>query len=201
MPSAKEVVSSYLKVSTDLQQPSVIEREHEEMRVLTMGEAVARRLKSIKQPQKMFNFALALDEAKLPDLSEKAYELLKGMGYDDKGKQIVSAKSIVSSYLKISGGSVAWEAKVRAAMTAKGWKIHKGSMGPKGNYFAVVDRNGKPVNDNSYKSQHQAFMDAAFILGLASTSIKHDKEILVPNEEVASLKISDTNRKYFWPIL
>lgn len=79
--------------------PSAKEMEHEVMRIETMGpEKVLRRLKTIKNPQKLFNFALALKDAGMGDASEQAYEKLDTLGYPTKAA-MASAKNVVAMFL------------------------------------------------------------------------------------------------------
>lgn len=70
----------------DLHEPTDQEREHEYMRIRTLGhDQLITRLFRIEDPQKMFAFAKALHSAKYDDLEELAYERLESMGWDRTG--------------------------------------------------------------------------------------------------------------------
>ena len=71
-----------------LTHPSEKEMDHEKMRIQSMGEKVVRRLKTIKKPQKMFNFALALEDENFHTEAKQAFDKLKEMGYDHRGRKV-----------------------------------------------------------------------------------------------------------------
>lgn len=76
------------------------ERAHEEMRIRNakakgagkFAEAMRRRMKAIKDPQKMYNFAEALHREGALHLAQNARGKLRSMGYDERGKPVKKAE-------------------------------------------------------------------------------------------------------------
>ncbi len=73
----------------DLPEPSKRTIEHERMRIETMSdEALETRLYKITNPMKLYAFAKMLEEYGLDDIAETAWELLRDMGWNKKGKWV-----------------------------------------------------------------------------------------------------------------
>ncbi len=72
-----------------LRRPTDAEWNHEKFRITHMNErALSNRVWKIGQAQKMYNFALALEDENYHDLARMAYDKLLGMGYDVGGRKL-----------------------------------------------------------------------------------------------------------------
>jgi hypothetical protein len=72
-----------------LREPKPGEVEHERMRVATLGDRkLATRLGKITNPQKLFAFAQALDDAGNYRLAQMAWAKLADLGWDSSGEPI-----------------------------------------------------------------------------------------------------------------
>lgn len=71
-----------------LNDPTPKELDHEEMRIKSMGERVAQRIKTIRKAKKMFAFALALEIQGMNELANQAYKKLREMGFTHTGRPV-----------------------------------------------------------------------------------------------------------------
>ena len=75
----------------DLSDPTTEEWEHEKSRIHSMDDSkLMTRMGRIRNPQKMFNFGVVLEDEGKDALAQKAYTLLEGMGWDNEGKWLAS---------------------------------------------------------------------------------------------------------------
>ena len=80
----------------NLRKPTEKERDHETMRIDNAidkygslndaKESMRSRISKIKDPQKMYNYALELENENIHDVARDAYDALEKMGYDTHGK-------------------------------------------------------------------------------------------------------------------